>query len=52
MRSNIDIMKQVLRRQRLEREQAIGKPRAKSWGGKPSNKALRREGKRQTRDLG
>lgn len=41
---NMDVskMNKVFREQRLEREKLVGKPRAKSFGGKPDPKKDRR----------
>lgn len=39
--------RKVARQQQLEREKMVGRPRSKSWGGKPSAKAARRQAKRE-----
>jgi len=48
---DIRLMKKVAREQRLEREREHGRPRAKSFGGKPSPKADRRKWKQNRNDL-
>lgn len=35
-------MRKISREQELERRKMVGAPRAKSWGGKPSNRQERR----------
>ncbi len=39
---NINRMNKVLREQRLEREKLVGRPRASSFGGKPTAKKDRK----------
>jgi hypothetical protein len=46
MNKQIDRMMKVIRDQRLEREKQYGRPRSKSFGGKPSTKQDRRNWKK------
>ena len=48
---DIRLMKKISREQRLEREREYGRPRAKSFGDKPSPKADRRKWKQERNDL-
>lgn len=48
-RTSMDIskMNKVYREQRLAREKLVGKPRAKSFGGKPDTKKDRRNWRKE-----
>lgn len=46
---DLQIAKRLARQQRLERERLIGRPRAKSFGGKPDNRSIRRSAKADLR---
>jgi len=51
MKSTHDIMKKVIRDQRLKREEQVGRPRAKSWSGKRDPRQERRDSKREVRQF-
>jgi hypothetical protein len=48
-REELSRLNRINRELRLEREKMEGKPRAKSFGGKPSNRATRRQSKAELR---
>jgi hypothetical protein len=50
-KSVVDIMKDVARKQRLKKEQQVGRPVAKSWGGRPTPRQDRRDSRRNMRDI-
>lgn len=50
MNLDISTIKRIARQQRLERERMVGRPRAKSFGGKPDARQDRKAWKRQARD--
>lgn len=47
----VKTIKKISREKRLEREKMVGRPRAKTFGGKPSIKEERREAKKSLRRL-
>lgn len=48
---DIKMMKRVSRQNQLDREKLVGRPRAKSFGGKPDSKQDRRSSKKNLRDI-
>lgn len=44
---NLDRMNRVLRKQRLERERVVGRPRAKTFDGKPDARKDRRSWRKE-----
>jgi len=44
-------IKRISRQNQLDREKLVGKPRAKSFGGKPTAQEDRRRGKRKLKGL-
>lgn len=49
--SNLKLIKKISRENQLKREKEVGKPRAKSFGGKPTAKADRRNWRKESRSL-
>lgn len=47
--SQLDMAKKIAREQRLEHEKMVGRPRAKSFGGRPTTKQDRRDANREMR---
>jgi hypothetical protein len=50
MNLSLKQLRKIAREQRLEREKNEGKPRSKSWGGKPDNRTERREWAKEARN--
>ena len=50
MSIDLNILKRVLRQERLKREAQVGKPRSHTYGGKPNPKESRRSWKQSRND--